>query len=84
MTVSESDALDLAARFRGDCDQAIGGSAERRVNEREAIVLADEVDVNRAETGELKQVTLSLVVRTGPSQILAWPVGILRFSFLPA
>ena len=43
VAVSESDPLDLTARLRGGCDQVIGSPAERRVNERKAIVLADEL-----------------------------------------
>ena len=38
----------------------IGGPAEGRVNERETIVLADEVGVDRSESGELKQVIVKL------------------------
>jgi hypothetical protein len=60
MAVSESDPLDLAARLRRGCDQTIGGSAERRINERKAIVLAHEVGVNRAKSGDLKQVIAKL------------------------
>jgi hypothetical protein len=56
MAVSESDPLDLAARLRGGCDQVIGAPAQRRIDECETIVLADEVGVDRSESGELEQV----------------------------
>jgi hypothetical protein len=49
MAVSKSDPLDLGAHLLpGGCDQVIGGPAKRRVNEREAIILAGEVGVDRA------------------------------------
>ena len=84
MAVSESDPLDPPARLRGSPDQGIGGPAERRINEREAIVLADEVGVDRPESGELKQVIIELGDPRGPNSGTRSPLGILRFFFLPA
>lgn len=84
MAMSESYAFDLAARIRGGCDQVIGGPAEHRVDEREAIVLADEVGVNRSESGELEQVITKLGGPHGPNSQTDFMLGILRFLFLPA
>jgi hypothetical protein len=60
MTVRECDPLDLAARLGGGCYQPIGGSGERRINEREAIVLANQLGVDRSKSGELQQVIAKL------------------------
>ena len=56
VAVRQRDPADRSAgRGRGG-DQRVGGAAERRVDEREAVVLADEVGVDEAQPGELDQV----------------------------
>jgi hypothetical protein len=79
MTVSKHDSFDLAARLCGGCDQAVGRPAERRVNEGEAIVVADEIGINRLETGELKQVIIKLDGPHRPDSDTGFLLGILRF-----
>src|SRR6516165_4735089 len=78
MAVSECDPFDRAARLRGGCYQVIGGAAERRVNEREAIVLTDEIGVDRTESGELKQVIGKLGGPHGSNSGTGFPYPVQR------
>jgi hypothetical protein len=54
--VGESDPPDLAAGGLRGCDQLVGGAAERRVDEREAIILANQIGVHEAIPSYLNEI----------------------------
>ena len=56
VTVGEGDPPDLAARGLRGCDQIVGGAAECRVDEREAVILADQVGVHEAIPSQLNEI----------------------------
>src|SRR6185312_4583068 len=56
VAVRQRDPPDRLARFLRGSDQRPGASAERRVDQREAVLLANEVGVDETPTGQLRQV----------------------------
>ena len=54
--VGEGDPADLAARGLRGPDQVVGTPAERRVDEREAVIFADQVGVHEAIPSQLNEI----------------------------
>src|SRR5947209_8981050 len=56
VTVGERNPSDRSARRPRGGDQAVGGTADRRVDEREAVVLAHQIRVDEPHASELHEV----------------------------